>query len=324
MIIPVKTREGGYDITLERGALTRFALDRRALVVTDDGVPPEYAKAVAAGCKSAETVTVPQGEGSKCFDTLTLILKRLTAGGYTRSDCVIAVGGGVAGDLAGFAAACYMRGIDFYNCPTTLLSQVDSSIGGKTAIDFEGYKNIVGAFHQPKAVVIDPDVLKTLSKRQFACGMAESVKMALTCDKELFELIEAGADVDTVIERSLLIKKSVVEKDEREAGLRRVLNFGHTAAHAIEAESGLYHGECVALGMIPMCAPAVRERLVPLLTRLGLPTSYKGGSLCEAMTHDKKRTEDGVTVVYVPEIGKYEFRTVSLDRLCELIPEEWK
>lgn len=324
MKIPVKTREGGYEITLERGALSRFTLDRRALVVTDGGVPSEYTVAVAAGCRSAKIVTVLRGESSKCFNTLIMLLKELTEGGFTRSDCVIAVGGGVVGDLAGFAAACYMRGIDFYNCPTTLLSQVDSSIGGKTAIDFEGYKNIVGAFHQPKAVVIDPDVLKSLPERQFACGMAESVKMALTCDKKLFELIEAGADVDTVIERSLFIKKNVVETDEREAGLRRVLNFGHTLAHAIEAESGLYHGECVALGMIPMCAPAVKERLVPLLTKLGLPVSYRGGSLCEAMLHDKKRTEDGVTVVFVPEIGKYEFRTVSLDSLCGLIPEEWK
>lgn len=321
MKIPVKTREGGYEITLERGAVSRFSLGRRALVVTDGGVPRQYAQAVADGCKSAEILTVKQGEASKCEKTLFEILRALTERGFARGDCVVAAGGGVVGDLAGFAAAVYMRGIDFYNVPTTLLSQVDSSIGGKTAIDFMGYKNIVGAFHQPRAVTIDPDVLDTLPARQLANGMAESIKMALTCDKELFELIEGGADIDTVIYRSLLIKKRIVEEDEREAGLRRVLNFGHTLAHAIEKESGLYHGECVALGMLPMCAPGVRERLTPLYERWGLPTVYRGGGLYEAVTHDKKGTADGIVTVFVPEVGKYEFITRSAD---EIIPEEWK
>ena len=323
MIIPVKTREGGYDITLERGALTRFALDRRALVVTDDGVPPEYAKAVAAGCKSAETVTVPQGEGSKCFDTLMLILKRLTAGGYTRSDCVIAVGGGVAGDLAGFAAACYMRGIDFYNCPTTLLSQVDSSIGGKTAIDFEGYKNIVGAFYQPKRVLADIDALKTLPERQLSNGLSEAVKMALCFDETGFELFEreSPADhLDEIIERALRIKKRVVEEDEKEAGLRRVLNFGHTLGHGIESlhdENGLYHGECVALGMLPMCSESVEARLLPVLKRLNLPTTCTADAarVMRAVSHDKKRAGDAVNAVLVNEVGTFEQRALTLDEL---------
>ena len=154
MIIPVKCENGGYNIYLERGAINRaneyFNLDRNVLVVTDSGVPREYAEAVAAGAKESIIIVFPEGEASKNFDTYKSILEALVKGDFTRTDCVVAVGGGVTGDMAGFAAATFMRGIDFYNIPTTVLSQVDSSVGGKTAIDFDGYKNIVGAFHQPK------------------------------------------------------------------------------------------------------------------------------------------------------------------------------
>ena len=198
MILPVKTGTGGYNIYLERGALKKAGeylnLSRRALIVTDSGVPQEYAETVAAQCKEPYIVTLPEGEKTKCFDGFKFLLSKMVEYGFTRSDCVIAVGGGVMGDLAGFAAASFMRGIDFYNIPTTVLSQVDSSIGGKVAIDFEGYKNIVGAFYPPKAVIIDSNTLKTLPERQISNGLAESVKMSLTSDKELFELFEKGAD----------------------------------------------------------------------------------------------------------------------------------
>ena len=330
MNIPVKTKDGGYIITLERGALKKageiLSLDRRAVIVTDSGVPKQYAETVAAQCKSAHIVTIPQGEASKSIDTFSLLLKEFTHFGLTRTDCTVAVGGGVVGDLTGFAAACYMRGIDFYNIPTTVLSQVDSSIGGKTAIDFEGYKNIVGAFYPPKAVIIDPDTLKTLPRRQISNGLAESVKMAMTCDSGLFELIESEkADIDTVIYRSLLIKKRVVEEDEREAGLRKVLNFGHTLAHAVESESAgaLYHGECVAIGMLPMCSKDAAARLLPVLERLGLPTDFEGNAarLTEAMEHDKKKSGDTVTVIYVNKIGEFEMKKLGHEELLKLAKE---
>ena len=206
MIIPVKCENGGYNIYLERGAINRaneyFNLDRNVLVVTDSGVPREYAEAVAAGAKESIIIVFPEGEASKNFDTYKSILEALVQGDFTRTDCVVAVGGGVTGDMAGFAAATFMRGIDFYNIPTTVLSQVDSSVGGKTAIDFDGYKNIVGAFHQPKGVIIDPDTLKTLPDRQISNGLAEAVKMALTHDAELFEMLEKDdCNIDAVIER---------------------------------------------------------------------------------------------------------------------------
>ena len=234
------------------------------------------------------------------------------------------------GDLAGFAASTYMRGIDFYNIPTTLLSQVDSSIGGKVAIDFEGVKNIVGAFYQPKRVLIDPDVLKTLPPRQIANGMAEALKMSLTSDAELFELLEQGvedgATLEKVIYRSLCIKKAVVEADEKENGLRRILNFGHTLGHGIESESGLgglYHGECVGLGMIPMCSKEVRSRLIPALERLHLPTVVEGDweKILSLAAHDKKRSGDQISVVFVDEIGSFRMEKMPLEDWKNLIKE---
>lgn len=331
MIIPISTASGGYDILLERGALFRakehFNLKRKVLIVTDSGVPKHYSETIAAQCEFPITVTIPMGESSKSSDMFLELLRQMTTYEFNREDCIVAVGGGVVGDLAGFVASCYMRGIDFYNVPTTLLSQVDSSIGGKTAIDFAGYKNIVGAFWQPQAVLIDPDVLHTLPDRQISNGMAEAVKMALTSDPELFAIFEAGEQmqkIETVIERSLLVKKSVVEQDERESGLRKILNFGHTLAHAVESVYDMeryYHGECVALGMLPMCSEKVRERLLAVLKSLSLPTSFDADSneIIKAMYHDKKASADGITVIYVPEIGRFEMVKMPIAELAGLV-----
>lgn len=331
MKIQVKTSAGGYDIVLKRGALGRVGdyldLSRRVLIVTDSGVPSEYAATVAAAAKESKTVIIEQGEQSKNIDTFKFLLENAVQFGLTRTDAIVAVGGGVVGDLAGFTAACFMRGIDFYNIPTTLLSQVDSSIGGKTAVDFMGYKNIVGAFWQPKRVIIDSETLKTLPPRQISNGLAEAVKVALTCDSELFEIFEqndASQFLDTIIERALLIKKRVVEEDERESSLRKVLNFGHTVAHAIESETGLerfYHGECVAMGMLYMCSDEVKARLLPVLRKLSLPTDTDIDTerLLSAVRHDKKMSGDSVTVVYVGKVGSFEFKKMTLDEIGKTI-----
>ena len=313
-----------YAITVRRGALkdagTLFSLDRRVLIVTDSGVPAEYAEAVAACASAPVIVTIPAGEGSKSLEQFAALEEKMTSLRFTRGDCAVAVGGGVVGDLCGFAAACYMRGIDFYNVPTTLLSQVDSSIGGKTAIDFGGYKNIVGAFKQPRRVLIDPEVLRTLPPRQVANGMAESVKMALTSDAALFSLFEAEnpeEHLDEIILSSLKIKKAVVEQDVRESGLRRVLNFGHTIGHGIESASGLLHGECVAIGMLPMCEKPVRERLRRVLGRLGLPTGLPCApeAVWEAVAHDKKSSSSGVTAVLCREPGSFVLQSMTVEAL---------
>ena len=262
--------ERSYDIIVKSGSLEnlyQFArLDRRVAVVTDSGVPAQYAQMVADQCKDARIITVPQGEASKSFKILESVLRQMLEFGMGRGDLVIAVGGGVVGDLAGFAASIYMRGIDFINCPTTTLSMIDSSIGGKTAVDLGDTKNIVGAFWQPKLVIVDPDTLATLPRRHFINGLAEAVKASLLADPELFAIFESGdvdAQIGEIICRSLRFKKNIVEQDETEQGMRKALNFGHTIGHGIEAVKGikgrrtvgLYHGECVALGMLPMIDP---------------------------------------------------------------------
>lgn len=333
MIIPVKTSTGEYNIVLKRGVLSNLKehlkLERRVLIVTDSGVPEVYSKTVAEQCKNPFIVTIEQGEASKCFDNYKMLLAKMVEYGFTRSDCVVAVGGGVVGDLAGFVAASFMRGVDFYNIPTTVLSQVDSSVGGKVAIDFEGYKNIVGAFYPPKAVIIDSDTLKTLDSRQISNGLSEAVKMSLTSDANLFSLFEKEdimENIDRIIEASLKIKRYVVESDEKESGLRKILNFGHTLAHAIESENemqNLYHGECVALGMLPMCSDKVRERLVRVLKKLNLPTDidYDADKIIEAMSHDKKMSGNEITVVYVPKVGEFEMKTMPFSELSKQFKE---
>lgn len=323
--------ELGYDIVIERGALGRAAelldLDRKVLVVTDDGVPAEYASKVAASAKDGTVFTVAQGEDSKSLERFGEIMSRMLKLGFGRKDAVVAVGGGVVGDLAGFAASAYMRGIDFYNIPTTVLSQVDSSIGGKTAVNLDGIKNIVGAFYQPKKVLVDLDLLSTLPQRQISNGLAEAVKMSLTSDADLFRLFEIrniSENMDEIITRSLMIKKNVVEQDEKEQGLRKILNFGHTIGHGIESFehlNGLYHGECVALGMIPMVSDTLRPRLVKVLESLSLPTSVEldCDAVYSAMIHDKKGEGDCVTVTTVPDAGRYEMKRVAFDELYPLI-----
>ena len=326
-----------YDIILKRGALKNLSalinLNRKVFIVTDSDVPAQYAETVRAQCKEGLVYTVPQGEGSKSLAVYQKLLEAMLEAGFDRGDAVVAVGGGVVGDLAGFVAATYMRGVDFINCPTTTLSQIDSSIGGKVAVDLGRTKNIVGAFWQPKLVVVDPDTLATLPRRHFVNGLAESVKMSLTCDAELFQMFETcdvDAELETIIRRSLLIKKSVVERDETEQGLRAILNFGHTLGHGIEAvkgvggrrKTGLYHGECVALGMLPMIEDRqLQKRTRAVLRRLGLPcrAAYNKEKVLGYMLHDKKARGSQITLVKVPGLGCWRLDRVPVSELEAIV-----
>jgi len=323
--------ERSYAVSIGRGILSQvkdiFNLKRKVFIVTDSGVPKEYARTVADAAEDAIIVTVPEGEGSKCLSVYGELLTKMVEFGMTRTDCAVAVGGGVVGDLTGFAAASYMRGIDFYNIPTTLLSQVDSSIGGKTAIDHAGVKNIVGAFHQPKGVLVDTDTLKTLPKRQISNGLAEAVKMALTSDGELFKLFEEfepdDGTIDEIIKRALEIKKRVVEQDEKESGLRRILNFGHTLGHGVEANEGLdglYHGECVAIGMLVTTSEPLLGRLMRVLERLGLPTGYNGDleGAISFISHDKKCDGKALSAVFVDTPGSFRIEKISVEAFADL------
>lgn len=316
-----------YDIIIERGSINRFSeltgIKGKVLVVTDSGVPEEYSKCIASQFDESYIYTVSEGESSKNLTEFGKIQSFLLKNNFTRNDSVVACGGGVPGDLAGFVSACFMRGINFYNFPTTVLSQVDSSIGGKTAVDLDGIKNIVGAFYQPKMVVIDPDVLNTLPERQISNGLAEAVKMSLTSDKKLFELFETKdiiENIDEILYKSIEIKRKVVEKDAKESGLRMILNFGHTIGHGIESGEnlhGLYHGECVAIGMIPMCSDSVRARLIPVLQKLNLKTeiSLETEKVISAIAHDKKMRDGTVNAVLVNEVGTFAMKKMTL---CEI------
>ena len=333
MTLRMELGDRSYDIVIQRGCLQKAGqlldLARKVCIITDEGVPAQYAKTLAAQCKDPVIVTVDAGEETKTMDTVTKICRVLLERGFSRKDCVAAVGGGMVGDLAGFAAAAFMRGIDFYNLPTTLLSQVDSSIGGKTGVNLDGVKNIVGAFWQPKGVLIDPDTLSTLSPRLYAEGMAEAVKMALTSDSALFEKLEQGdLPVEQMLEGALAIKKNVVEQDERESGPRKLLNFGHTIGHGVEsaARGSLYHGECVALGMVPMCGREVRARLIPLLERLGLPAAcdLDKEAIWQAMQHDKKSSSSGFSAVFVEKPGQGFVKQVSFAEMKAILEGAWQ
>ena len=280
-----------YDIIIKQGGLSRVGqlinLNRRVLVVSDTGVPEAYLKTVLAQCREGVPVVLPQGEGTKSLECFGQLLTVMLEHGFTRGDAVLALGGGVVGDLAGFAAASYMRGVTFINCPTTTLSQIDSSIGGKTAINLAGTKNTAGAFYQPSLVVADPDTLKSLPERHFINGLAEAVKAGLIADEGLFELFEtedAHEKIEEIVYRSLVMKKNVVERDEREASLRR------------------------------------RTRAV--YKKLGLPSRirYDGDEIFEFIRHDKKTGPDGaITVVKVPRLGECRLDKVPLEDLKAII-----
>ena len=309
----------------------------RTVIVTDETVaalhgPAALAALEAAGVR-ARLLTVPPGEASKSFAELERVIDRLLAFGLDRRDLIVALGGGVVGDLAGLAAALYMRGIDFVQVPTTLLAQVDSSVGGKTAIDTPRGKNLVGAFHQPRLVVADIDLLATLPPRQLRSGWAEVLKHGLICDAGFFDWLAGegavGAEGDPValtraVVRSVEIKSAIVGEDEKEAGRRALLNLGHTFGHAIEAELGfdedrITHGEAVALGctmafrysaFTGVCGAAVADRVGAVISAAGLPVRLEGvgtfssTALLERMAGDKKAEGGRLTLVLARGIGE--------------------
>ena len=314
-----------YDIHIapgllsQAGALCRAALPRagRLAVVTDSHVGPLYGETIMSSLAGAgfqaELVTIPAGESSKCLSMLGRLYDAFTAQGLTRSDGVVALGGGVVGDLAGFAAATFLRGIGFLQLPTTLLAAVDSSVGGKTAIDLTNGKNLAGAFYQPQAVLCDLDTLDTLPAEVFADGCAEVIKYGMIGDPALLarlETVDFRADPEELVARCVAQKRDLVEQDEFDTGARQLLNLGHTLGHGVEACSGytVSHGRAVAIGMTLVtraavafgrCPAEVLPRLRRLLERYGLPdaTAYSAQALYEKTLSDKKRSGDTISLV---------------------------
>jgi 3-dehydroquinate synthase len=333
--LSVKTSAKTYDVMMERGILSRagelIRPSGQVYLISDDGVPEQWQKVLQEQFPKAPFYRFPHGEQSKNLTTWQGILQDMLAHDLSRKDMVIALGGGVTGDMAGFAAACYMRGIAYVNIPTTSLSQIDSSIGGKTAVDLAGAKNCVGAFWQPSLVLVDPDVLTTLSTRQFHNGLLEAVKEGLTFDPELFAIFEQDdyADhVEDIIWKCLNIKKNIVEQDERESGLRKLLNFGHTYGHAYETYYGLdryLHGECVGMGMMTiMKNQAIKDRLRKVLARMNEPVSCDADHdrIARLIMHDKKADHDHVTIVQVDEIGHGHLEDWSMEEIRGKLEDE--
>ena len=328
MILNLDLPQNGYDIILERGALFRakelLDLDRRVLVVTDSGVPAEYSQKVASQCREPVVVTVPEGEASKCFSSLEMLCRKLLECGFTRTDCVVAVGGGVVGDLSGFAAASYLRGNRFIQIPTTLLAAVDSSVGGKTAVDMGKVKNGVGAFYQPEAVLVDSTFLHTLPEREIRCGLGEIVKYG-GLNGDIFNRLRSNirqlSSLDFLAEITpdcIAHKADVVRRDEREANERKSLNMGHTTAHALELYYGnLSHGEFVLIGMyyelkialdMGMVSPDYAEQLNELIVAvLGAVPKYADVSQAVAFAKlDKKNSKsDEVSMIVPTSHGQY-------------------
>jgi 3-dehydroquinate synthase len=326
---------GSYPVFVEPGGLSRleelvrrYLPGRRIAMIADANVDQLYRTGRLGASWTVETLTVPAGEQSKNRDSWARLTDQLLERRFGRDSAVIAMGGGVVGDLAGFVAATYMRGVPYFQVPTTLLAMLDASVGGKTGVDTPQGKNLVGAFHPPAAVLADPLVLNTLPERDYHAGLAEAVKHGLIADRAYFEWMEAEAPAVTsrdpsavtrLIRRSVEIKAEVVSADERESGRRAILNAGHTIAHALEQASNyqLPHGEAVALGLVAECemaerlgiAPAgVRARVAALLQRFGLPQRAAGrfhsSQVLGTMMSDKKNRDGQVHFALPAEVGR--------------------
>ncbi|MCL1862877.1 MAG: 3-dehydroquinate synthase [Defluviitaleaceae bacterium] len=331
--------ESGVLKNIGEMAKENFANVKTFAVVSDDNVAPLYGKAVADALADAGfgviSYTIKAGEKSKNMVQYAKIQNHLAESKMTRSDAIVALGGGVVGDLAGFVAATYLRGVEFVQVPTTLLAMVDSSVGGKTAIDIPAGKNLVGAFHQPKMVVCDPLTLNTLPTEIFSSGYAEVIKHGMIKSKKLLKML-AGKEFDIklsdIIEENINIKRDIVSRDEFDTGERQLLNFGHTVGHAIEKLSKykILHGRAVAIGMYIMTKAAVKkgvcdaeclEVLDSLLCEYGLPdkANYKPKELYEAALGDKKRMGDTITEIIPREVGFCELQKMPVEELLEWI-----
>lgn len=335
-----------YEIFIEKGLLKDcgkyvrvVSKAKKIAIITETNVAPLYLDTVK-NCIENEGFEVvnyifPAGESSKTTETIVNIVEFLAENGLTREDMVVALGGGVCGDMAGFAAAIYLRGIKFVQIPTTLLSQVDSSVGGKTGVDLPQGKNLCGAFHQPALVLIDPDVLETLSPHFFSDGMGEVIKYGCIKSKVLFERIETENVKDFIedlIYDCVNIKRGVVERDEKEAGERALLNFGHTAGHAIEKLhnfTDISHGEAVGVGMVMISEAGERigltergtaDRIRKVLEKYNMKTEVENSitDIIGAMYHDKKRTGSGIKFIMLHSLGDSFINPVENDKVKEL------
>lgn len=323
--IEVQSSSHNYQIIIQNNLLNSLEdyLDKSRLyvIISDHQIPEQYIECVKKACPKNIVIRFPAGEHSKSFHEYERIIKVMQEYQVSRDSCLIALGGGVTGDLSGFIAATYMRGIDYIQIPTTLLAQIDSSVGGKVAINTEHAKNSVGQFYSPKMVVIDPTTLNTLSNRQFNNGMAEMIKYGMIYSNDLFKKIldeNVKNNLEYFIYQSLLIKKYFVEEDEFDLSIRQILNFGHTFGHAYEAYYNYHkylHGEAISLGMVKVCDNIdVKEMLIKILLKYHLPIQddVPEEKLLPYIKIDKKKKNDTLHLIVVNKIGKATIQKISL------------
>ena len=337
-----------YSVVIEHGLLDRvgeLAMETRkpgskAMLISDSNVFPLYGERVQASLERAgfpvSRFVFPAGEGSKQISTVCEMYRALSENGFTRTDFIVTLGGGVTGDMGGFAAATFLRGMEFIQVPTTLLSQVDASVGGKTGVDLPFGKNLVGAFHQPAAVLTDPETLKTLPDHFFRDGMGEVIKYGCIADEPLFQALEEGKaleDLEDLLARCVRCKKELVEEDTRDTGRRMILNFGHTFGHALEKLHNfqdLTHGEAVGIGMVWACRVGERlgvtpegtaDRVLEVLKRYGLPTQdeFSWEQVVDATALDKKSDGATLRVILLSKIGESVIRPMTREALKELL-----
>ena len=317
--------------------LPHYIPAKDVVVITDTTVNQLYRSFFS----SYKVITIGRGEEIKTLDTLAAVYEQLIACEADRSTFILGIGGGIVCDIAGLAASTYMRGLKFGLVATTLLAQVDASVGGKNGVNFRRFKNMIGTFNQPEFVICDFELLKTLPEKEVRCGIGEIVKHALIADEALFSFLEKHADellslkpsvVEEAVTKSIRIKSAIVNKDEKERGERRLLNFGHTVGHAVEKNTSLTHGEALGVGITAAAALSNRrgllsaagyERIVALLEKLHLPTKsdVKGETIMQAIRLDKKREGDEIHFVLIDKIGHARVEKISLVALSKLICE---
>ena len=338
----VTTSTGEYPVITGHGILKDFAgltgvcrEGSKAAVVTDDNVAPLWLDRLLSVLPDGTLrYVIPHGEKSKNWALAGELLEKLAADGFCRDDTLVALGGGVVGDITGFVASVYMRGVPYVQVPTTLLAAIDSSVGGKTAVDLKAGKNLAGRIYPPKAVVCDLDTLATLPRSEWKCGLGEAVKYAVLAGGEIFDIMERGVgaeNLERLIDLCVGYKRKIVEADENEGGLRRLLNLGHTVGHAIEAESalGFPHGVCVAMGIKVIARASVSAGYLPkdeylrisaLLQKYGFPECpYPLRSVIMHAAHDKKISGGKINAVVIRGIGRCETVPMTLDELKEFV-----
>ena len=332
MKLNVNLKDKSYEVIVEKGIIKNITpyvdIEKKFLIVSDDRIPNVYINTIKKQLKKVDVFIFPHGENNKSLDNYKLIIERLVKEDFSRKDYIIALGGGVVSDLAGFVASTYKRGMNLINIPTTTLAMVDASVGGKVALNFDKLKNVIGAFYHPNYILIDIDTLETLPKRHYINGVIEALKTGMIGDKELYNIFFNGdyrEHIEEIIYRSLQYKIKIVEQDEKEENIRKVLNFGHTFGHAYETYflmKNYLHGEAVALGIVTISKDKpYLEDIKKLFTKWGikLNINVEKNKIINIIRNDKKCDDDIVDLIIVDEIGKSKIVPTKIEDLSRYL-----